>query len=126
MKMKIVAVMILISHCSSCILSRVDDSIDLGSKYRFIQDYPQAIIYHRTEKYMGTGVNIVDPIVVDYAFNDLYIIAKSSYYSGDGKPEIRSAKFWIVDKRQGDQKVAPMDSVSFEKACRDLNIQLQF
>jgi len=47
---------------SSCTFIRMDDSIDLGNKYRYIQDYPQVIIYNTSSESKGSGVNIVPPV----------------------------------------------------------------
>ena len=85
---------------SSCTFIRIDDSIDLGNKYRYIQEYPQVIIYNTSSKSKATGINIVPPIVISYAFNDKYIIAKSQEVdeitgSMKGKP----IRYWIIDKK---------------------------
>ena len=76
----------------SCIMDRIDSSIDLGNKYRYVQDYPQTIIYHESAEYEGGGRQIIPPIVADYDYNERYIIALSES-SEDG-----SVDYWIIDK----------------------------
>ncbi|WP_375581438.1 hypothetical protein ABWH96_10685 [Marivirga tractuosa] len=49
---------------NSCLFIRIDDSVDLGNQYRYIQDYPQVIIYHKNPEYEGGGINIVLPVVL--------------------------------------------------------------
>ncbi len=61
---------------------RMDDSIDLGNKYRYIQDFPQTILYHKTEKYDGIGINAVPPTVLSYDFNDIQPFWDTRYMQG--------------------------------------------
>lgn len=110
---------------SSCVFIRMDDSIDLGNKYRLIQDSPETIIKHSGDKYEGIGETIVPPQVTDYAFNEIYIIAKSidSYeYSKDQWKE----KYWIIDKREVKATIESMDSISFFRQLKLLNLDLKF
>lgn len=112
----------------SCIGIRMEDSIDLGNNFRYIQDYPQTIIYHRTEKYSGSGVNVVNPIVTAYDFNDRYIIAKSTgdnVINGLDSATLRT-QYWIIDKQQKLESLQPLDSVRFYQRLRDLNVELRF
>jgi hypothetical protein len=105
----------------------MDDSIDLGDKFRYIQDYPQTIIYHNTKEYKGTGVNVVDPVVIAYSFDDRYIIAKSreeEIIKRNDSVE-KTIRYWIIDKKEKLDSVKPMDSVNFYKQLRDLKIELK-
>lgn len=112
---------------SSCTFIRMDDSIDLGNKYRYIQDSPQAIIYNTSSESKGSGVNIVPPVVKSYAFNDRYIIAKSQEVDEmTGNPEGKPIHYWIVDKTSKGASVEPMDSVTFYKKLEKKNIDLSF
>lgn len=121
-------VYILVLLLSSCSSIRMDDSVDLGDKYRYIQDYPQTIIYHETEKYNGTGVNVIDPIVKNYSFNDRYIIAKSQEEEIIKRDVSSKAPihYWIIDKKENLHLVQPMDSASFYQRLKSLNIELSF
>lgn len=112
---------------SSCTFIRMYDSIDLGNKYRYIQDFPQAIIYNTSSESKGSGVNIVPPVVKSYAFNDRYIIAKSQEVDEmTGNPEGKPIHYWIVDKTSKGASVEPMDSVTFYKKLEEKNIDLSF
>ncbi len=104
----------------SCVFIRTDDSIDLGSKFRYIQDYPQAIIFHRAPEYKGSGVNIVPPNVIDYKFDNIYIIAKSKDL------EDKKMKYWIIDKRMLDKKGIALDSLTFFSQLEEKKINLKF
>jgi hypothetical protein len=109
----------------ACTFIRTDDSIDLGNNYRFIQDAPQTIIYHKTAKYEGTGINIVSPVVLSYKFNDRYIIAKSQEINEmTGNKDGLPIHYWIVDKSTNGASVASMDSVIFYQRLNELNINL--
>jgi len=110
---------------SSCTFIRMDDSIDLGNKYRYIQDYPQVVIYHTSSEYEGVGTTIVPPIVESYAFNDRYIIAKSQEVDEmTGNPEGKPTHYWIVDKTSKGASVEPMDSLTFFNKLEDMKIDL--
>ena len=110
---------------SSCTFIRMDDSIDLGNKYRYIQDYPQVIIYHTSSEYEGVGITIVPSIVESYAFNDRYIIAKSQEVDEmTGNPEGKPIHYWIVDKTSKGASVEPMDSTTFYAALKEKQIKL--
>ena len=110
---------------SSCIFIRMDDSIDLGSKYRYTQDYPQTIIYHVSSEYKGIGTEIVPPIVDSYAFNDRYIIAKSQEVDEmTGNPEGKPIHYWIIDKELEVAAITPMDSITFYATLKEKQIKL--
>lgn len=116
---KLTLILGLLSFTQSCVFIRMDDSIDLGNKYRYIQDYPQTILYHIAEKYDGIGLNAVPPNVLSYNFNDTYIIAKNK--------EIESGeiKYWIIDKRIDFDNIKPIDSLTFYKTLLENNIELK-
>jgi hypothetical protein len=122
------SVSVLLLLLSSCFLIRMDDSINLGDKYRYIQDYPQTIIYYETKSYKGIGVTVVDPIVKAYAFNDRYIIAKSQKedFFQKGNSLKYPIQYWIIDKKEKLISVQPMDSAIFYKRLYDLGIELTF
>ena len=94
MKKKIFVVIALIAVISVIIFVltifpifiRMDDSIDLGNDYRYIQDYPQTIV-------LGERKEIVMPIVLRYDYDEYYIIAKTKDL------ETNDTLFWIVNKK---------------------------
>lgn len=109
----------------SCVFIRMDDSIDLGDQYRYVQDYPQAIIFHKTPKYKGAGINIVPPVVLSYSFNERYIVAKSQEIDEmTGNKEGKPIHYWLVDKNDNGTMISPMDSVTFYKRLQELEINL--
>lgn len=111
---------------NACTLIRVDDSIDLGGKFRYIQDYPQTIVYHNSEKYQGTGITVINPLVKSYDFNERYIIALSKnhedilIHENDKTPSL----YWIIDKELGFSSISPMDSLTFHNELKRLDIKL--
>lgn len=107
----------------SCVFIRRDDSIDLGNKYRYVQDAPQTIIYHKSAKYEGTGIRIVPPIVLSYKFNKRYIIAKTQEVDEmTGSKEGKPIHYWIVDKTTDGAPVEPIDSAIFYQRLQALKI----
>jgi hypothetical protein len=101
------------------LLIRMDDSIDLGKGYRFIQDYPQMIIYHdSTKQYNGSGYSVVYPVVLNYNSNKDFIIAKTKDL------ETKDTLFWIVNKTE--QKTEHfLDSLEFYNFLKKKNINLE-
>lgn len=122
----ITAVFLVFLLVDSCTFIRVDDSIDLGGGFRYIQDYPQTIIYHYSDKYEGTGVTVIDPIVKAYNFDERYIIAYSKDYGNyliDDYEKI-SDKYWIIDKEFGFSLIYPMDSSTFINELKKLDVKM--
>lgn len=126
MKRFLIIVLVISTFLPSCVLIRMDDSIDLGNKYRYIQDYPQTIIYHKSPEYDGIGINIVPPLVLSYKFNDRYIIAKSQEIDEmTGSKESKPIHYWIVDKTTDGTAVQPMDSARFYQRLEELDADLK-
>lgn len=114
---------------TSCTLINTDDTINLGGKYRYIQEYPQAIIYQPSEEHNGTGPFIVEPVVRAYKFNDRYIFAKSQEFDNLMNRDsalVKPYSYWIVDKKDTMTSVQPMDSVNFYKKLKALRVNLTF
>lgn len=70
-------ILFLVFSMKSCILIHVDDSVDLGNSYRYIQSNPRTIINNRGSQNKDMGQIVVGPHVVEYKFDDTYIIAKT-------------------------------------------------
>ncbi|MBI9065027.1 MAG: hypothetical protein JEZ14_23780 [Marinilabiliaceae bacterium] len=109
----------LILLVNSCIFIHMDDSIDLGGNYRYIQDSPQSIIYHESSEYEGDGMEVIPPAVLNYDFNDRYIIAKSK----DWESEV--IKYWLIDKKQDCFEIEPLDSLTFYNLLLKNRIELK-
>lgn len=112
----------------SCVFIRMDDSIDLGDKFRYIQDYPQTIVYHESEEYKGTGIIVVEPLVTAYSFNDRYIIARSQKEEIIKEHDSLKApiQYWIIDKKERLNLAQPLDSSTFYIRLKALSIELAF
>lgn len=109
----------------SCVFIRQDDSIDLGDNYMFIQDAPQTIIYHKSDSYEGSAIEIIPPIVLSYEFNNRYIIAKTQEVDEmTGSKEGKPIRYWIIDKQLKGKSVEPMDSIRFYKTLEAQNIKI--
>lgn len=110
----------------SCVFIRMDDSIDLGNNYRFIQDSPKTIIFHQTEEYEGVGIEVIPPVVLNYSFNEKYIIAKTQEVNNmTGKKIENSFHYWIIDKENKQVKINSMNLVTFENILNNKNIKLE-
>jgi len=104
---------------------RMDSSVDLGNNYRYIPDYPQTVIHHE-HSYKGIGDIIVPPLVLSYAFNERYIIAKSQEVDETtGSKEGKPIRYWIIDKTTDSTLAKPMDSIAFYQQLKKLNIGLE-
>jgi len=104
----------------------MDDSIDLGNNYRFIQDSPKTIIFHQTEEYEGVGIEVIPPVVLNYSFNEKYIIAKTQEVNNmTGKKIENSFHYWIIDKENKQVKINSMNLVTFENILNNKNIKLE-
>lgn len=117
---------LLVFVVQSCIYTKMDDSISLGSNYRYIQDSPQVIIYNTDPKHKGNGINIVPPIVEAYSFNERYIIAKSKRVNKMTGLVENMTLYWIIDKTKSNKSFNPMDSTEFYKTLNAENIGLNF
>ncbi len=110
----------------SCVFIRMDDSIDLGGNYRYIQDTPQSIIFHEADSYEGTGVIVVPYCILSYSYNDKFIIAKTQEVEeNSGRKIENSFQYWIVNKELKESNVKLLDFESFNRKLIELNIDLK-
>jgi hypothetical protein len=108
----------LVGIVSSCIFIHYDDSKDLGKGFYYVPDGNySSIVKSVREKYEGIGEEIIPPKVIDYKFNEKFIIAKTVNVDG-ANDEI---KYWIVDKSSS-SKVYPLDSLSFHEKNRNTGL----
>ena len=115
-----IVIILLIGAFLLPILIRIDDSIDLGHQYRYIQDYPYSIIYHNTKEYKGGGTEVI-PHVLTYNFDENFIIAKSVDEVGYGRTT--DTFYWIIDKNKHQAYQFDSDSV-FKVNLHQLNISI--
>ena len=106
----------------SCVFRHVDEIEDLGNNYYFLVDGKMSTIYYNLSKDSSNrkGIEVVSPRVINYNYNDHFIIAKSLGFVDD------SIKYWIIDKNGIDEKVNPLDSLRFYNELNKKNIQLIF
>jgi len=118
----ILLLMILVALFSSCVLRHTDDVSDLGSNYYFLPDGKMSTICFNLGKEGEDrkGIELVDPKVIDYAFNENFIIAKSiGIYD-------KKASFWIIDKNQTiEENVSQYDSIKFYQELVNKGIKLK-
>lgn len=113
---------LVISLFTSCVFRHTDDLSDLGGNYYFLPDGRMSTIGYNTanEGENRSGITLVEPKVVEYAFNDKVIIAKSiDVYD-------KKVKFWIIDKDKAlHNNVEEFDSISFYNELSKRNIKLK-
>lgn len=113
--------LILIFTFNSCVYRHTEDIIDLGSKYYFLPDGRMSTIGYNTaeEGENRSGIEMVEPKVVKYSFNNKYIIAKSV---GALDKEV---KYWIIDKGLTKKNMPiSLDSISFYEELLNKKIEL--
>lgn len=78
------------------VLIRIDDSLDLGEGYFYVQDYPQCICRYPKPGKIVLPIGEKEEIVVRVQYNDSVIIAVCSpyYYSKD-------STVFRIEKRTG-------------------------
>ncbi len=116
---KKIAALIILILSQSCIWIRMDDSIDLGNNYRYIQDYPQTIIYQISQEHIGSGPEAIPPVVMEYAYNDKWIIAINKDL------EDQHISYWIIDKSKDYKSIEPLDSIAYTMKIKEKNIDLK-
>ncbi|CAN5614482.1 hypothetical protein BH09BAC4_BH09BAC4_00600 [soil metagenome] len=128
---QILALGTILTVTTSCVFIRMDDSFDLGDRYRYQPDYPQCIINQEMEEHVGTGPYVVTPVVNAYNFNDRYIIARSKeeiVIRADSLAETPT-NYWIIDKKVPfvEGSYQSMDSVAFfyQLSKRKINLSLK-
>ncbi len=104
---------------SSCVYNHTDNTENLGNKYFYLGDGSESQIMLGDEK-KNFGVTIVPQEVVEYNFNDRYIIAKSIAKTDN----IEIQKFWLIDKKSNDSIIS-LDSLSFHSKLEKLNIRMK-
>src|SRR5690554_2617670 len=122
MKNNLLLMILVISLFTSCVFRHTDDLSDFGGNYYFLPDGRMSTIGYNTanEGENRSGITLVEPKVVEYAFNDKVIIAKSiDVYD-------KKVKFWIIDKDKAlHNNVEEFDSISFYNELSKRNIKLK-
>lgn len=107
----------------SCVHNSTDNIEELGSNYYYLGDAneSQILINLKPESNNKFGKTVIYPEVVEYNFNDNYIIAKSKEVI-DNK---RIDKFWLIDKRKKNDSIIPMDSIKFSLQLDSLKLNIK-
>lgn len=105
----------------SCVYNHTDNIKELGGKYYYLGDGNESQILFNLKKdgEPKVGKMIVPPTLLQYKFNDQYIIAKS-------KDDPQVVVYWLIDKSTEDNEPAPMDSVVFYQVLSQKKIDLKF
>lgn len=126
MRRKIGILIILIS-LSSCILRHADGDIDLGNKFYVSVDGKSTTICFNTadEGQNKSGIVLMEPRVVNYNFNNTFIVAKTIDLFD------KKSRFYIVDKRMNENALyeyskskSSLDSITFFQKLKELGIDL--
>ena len=99
----------------SCLYNHTAITENLGGNYFYLGDGRESTILFGDEK-KNMGVTIVPKEVIEYNFDERYIIAKSIDV---GTKDL----YWIIDKARNDS-IIPLDSMKFTSQIERLKIQL--
>jgi len=122
---RIIPIVVAISTIS-CSPTNDGSYVDLGEGFKYIDEYPNAIIFSKSKESPGSGENVVDPIVMAYCVNEKFIYAISK-----DEPPIatNNAKFygnihyWIIDKKTH-RKSNEVDSTFFYLSIKEAKLEL--
>ena len=101
------------------------DNIDvLGNGYYYLGDENESQILLDDSKKLNykSGITVIPPEVIEYNFNNNFIIAKTLEVVDNNK----NYKYWIVDKQKSKDSIKPLDSINFFKALDSLNLNIKF
>lgn len=107
----------------SCIHNSTNNIEELGSNYYYLGDAneSQILINLKPQSKSKFGKTIISPEVVEYNFNDNYIIAKSLEVIDNKTID----KFWIINKRKKNDSIIPMDSTKFSHQLDSLQLNIK-
>lgn len=100
------------------------DNIDiLGEGYYYLGDSneSQILLDDNKNQTYKSGITIIPPEVIEYNFNNNFIIAKTLEVADNKK----NYNYWIVDKRRKNDSFKPFDSVSFFKEINNLHLNIK-
>lgn len=105
----------------SCVYNHTDNIKELGGKYYYLGDgrESQILFNLKEDGEPKVGREVVPPTLLEYKFNEQYIIAKS-------KDDTQKVIYWIIDKTTENVGVTPLDSVSFYQVLTEKKIDLAF
>jgi hypothetical protein len=122
----------------SCNLPILFGDKELGAGYYYSEDGKLSTIIYSTKKpYKSSGLEVIPPQVVDFEYNNLYVIVKSI------DNQTKNEYYWIIDKKVrinlddcNDKNscdsllkinvIGPLDSIWFRKEIDKSEITLRF
>ena len=109
---------------NQAVYNHTDNIEELGSNYYYLGDSneSQILLNLKPENKSKFGKTIIPPEVIEYNFNNNFIIAKTLEVLDNNK----NYKYWIVDKQKSKDSIKPMDSINFFKALDSLNLNIKF
>lgn len=106
----------------SCVYNHTDNIEDLGNGYYYVGDGSESQILHSTKpNNYSFGITVVPQEVIAYNSNNSHIVAKSIV----NEQGLQQTKYWIIDKKNNNQIITPLDSTSFSKMLKAANIHLE-
>ncbi|WP_281228761.1 hypothetical protein [Flavobacterium aquiphilum] len=107
----------------TAVYNHADNIEELGQNYYYLGDAneSQILLNLKPEKTLKFGKTIIPPEVIEYGFDDNYIIAKTKELIDGNK----TFEYWIVDKRANNDSAKAMDSISFFKKTYDLDLKIK-
>lgn len=105
--------------CISCVYNHEGNSQDLGNNFYYLADASesQILLNLKPNQTSKIGKTIVPEEVLEYNFNDSYIVAKNLNH------QTKTQLFWIVNKQAN--LVESLDSITFLKRLKELDIDLK-
>jgi hypothetical protein len=106
------------------VYNQTDNIEELGNNYYYLGDSneSQILLNLKPENKSKFGKTIIPPEVIEYNFNNDFIIAKTLEMIDNNK----NYKYWIVDKQRNKDSIEPLDSINFFKALDNLNLNIKF
>ena len=120
----ILGLTILLINCNSVSDGSFDD---LGDGFKFIKEYPQAIIYTTSTKHPSSGPNVIAPIITDYKViaKRIFVISREELsIPTNNHGHCGDLKYWIIDKNKNYKYLQPIDSIEFYKEVNRLQIKM--
>ena len=123
MKSKLYFFLVMVIVNFSCVNNSTDNIQELGSNYYYLGDAneSQILINLKPKSKDKFGKTVISPEVVEYNFNDNYIIAKSIEVIDNKTID----KFWLIDKRKKNDSISPMDSIKFSHQLDSLKLNIK-
>ena len=115
---KILLVLISLNLCS-CVFRHMNIEEKLGNGYYYIGAAKESQILYNEKGSTNSGLIVTEAEILEYNYNEKFIIAKSKTVIGD------TLKFWIIDKTMEYGNYTSMNSNKFYERKEKLKINLK-